>query len=102
MLTIQSFNIPLPLFFFSPSESSRDKNRTSGRLNNGIPQVPQKRGPSELDFFRRSLPVYERQEEIVQVIKDNRVVLVVGETGSGKTTQVRGRNILHHCPHKVP
>uniref|UniRef100_A0A673ZUT1 RNA helicase n=1 Tax=Salmo trutta TaxID=8032 RepID=A0A673ZUT1_SALTR len=70
------------------AESSRDKNRTSGRLNNGIPQVPQKRGPSELDFFRRSLPVYERQEEIVQVIKDNRVVLVVGETGSGKTTQI--------------
>ncbi|CAB1318506.1 unnamed protein product [Coregonus sp. 'balchen'] len=70
------------------AESSRDKNRTSGRLNNGIPQVPQRRGPSELDFFRRSLPVYERQEEIVQVIKDNRVVLVVGETGSGKTTQI--------------
>nr|XP_046173076.1 3'-5' RNA helicase YTHDC2 isoform X1 [Oncorhynchus gorbuscha] len=70
------------------AESSRDKNRTSGRLNNGIPQVPQKRGPSELDFFRSSLPVYERQEEIVQVIKDNRVVLVVGETGSGKTTQI--------------
>ncbi|CAB1332793.1 unnamed protein product, partial [Coregonus sp. 'balchen'] len=59
------------------AESSRDKNRTSGRLNNGIPQVPQRRGPSELDFFRRSLPVYERQEEIVQVIKDNRVVLVI-------------------------
>uniref|UniRef100_A0A673WHB1 YTH N6-methyladenosine RNA binding protein C2 n=1 Tax=Salmo trutta TaxID=8032 RepID=A0A673WHB1_SALTR len=82
----------------SEAESSRDKNRTSGRLNNGIPQVPKMRGPSELDFFRRSLPVYERQEEIVQVIKDNRVVLVVGETGSGKTTQVRRRNVLRHCP----
>ncbi|XP_035247486.1 3'-5' RNA helicase YTHDC2 [Anguilla anguilla] len=70
------------------SDSCQDKNRTSGRLNNGIPQVPQRRGPSELDAFRRSLPVYERQDEIVRIIQENRVVLVVGETGSGKTTQI--------------
>ncbi|KAM4614595.1 3'-5' RNA helicase YTHDC2 isoform 2-T2 [Polymixia lowei] len=70
------------------ADNSRDKSRTSGRLNNGIPQVPQRRGPSELDRCRCSLPVYEHQEEIVQLIKDNRVVLVVGETGSGKTTQI--------------
>ncbi|XP_015222321.2 3'-5' RNA helicase YTHDC2 isoform X1 [Lepisosteus oculatus] len=69
-------------------EAEREKNRTSGRLNNGIPQTPARRGASDLDSFRRSLPVFERQEEIVQVIKMNRVVLIVGETGSGKTTQV--------------
>ncbi|XP_026778235.2 3'-5' RNA helicase YTHDC2 isoform X2 [Pangasianodon hypophthalmus] len=68
--------------------NGRDKNRTSGRLNNGIPQVPQRRGPSELECFRRALPVYERQEEIVTAIKENQVVLIVGETGSGKTTQI--------------
>ena len=72
----------------SLSDNGRDKNRTSGRLNNGIPQVPPRRGQSELDHFRCSLPVYGRQEEIVQIIKDNRVILVLGETGSGKTTQV--------------
>uniref|UniRef100_A0A3B4VGQ8 RNA helicase n=1 Tax=Seriola dumerili TaxID=41447 RepID=A0A3B4VGQ8_SERDU len=64
------------------------ENRASGRLNNGIPMVPRRRSPSDLDSFRRSLPVHERQEEIVQLIKGNRVVLVVGETGSGKTTQI--------------
>ncbi|XP_051750907.1 3'-5' RNA helicase YTHDC2-like [Ctenopharyngodon idella] len=64
------------------------KSRTSGRLSHGIPQVPQKRGPSELDCFRRALPVYERQEELVQTIRENQVVLVLGETGSGKTTQI--------------
>ncbi|KAL2100516.1 hypothetical protein ACEWY4_004910 [Coilia grayii] len=69
-------------------DNGRDKNRTSGRLNNGIPQVPPRRGQSELDHFRRSLPVYERQDEIVKIIKENRVVLVLGETGSGKTTQI--------------
>lgn len=50
--------------------------------------MPPRRGQSELDHFRRSLPVYERQDEIVKIIKENRVVLVLGETGSGKTTQV--------------
>ncbi|XP_053341689.1 3'-5' RNA helicase YTHDC2 isoform X1 [Clarias gariepinus] len=68
--------------------NGRDKNRTSGRLSNGIPQVPECRSPSELDYFRRTLPVYERQDEIVTTISENQVVLVVGETGSGKTTQI--------------
>ncbi|XP_063065850.1 3'-5' RNA helicase YTHDC2 [Engraulis encrasicolus] len=77
-----------PLLPLEAGDSGRDKNRTSGRLNNGIPQVPPRRGPSDLEGFRRSLPVYERQEEIVNIIKENRVVLVLGETGSGKTTQI--------------
>nr|XP_033502305.1 3'-5' RNA helicase YTHDC2 isoform X4 [Epinephelus lanceolatus] len=69
-------------------DNSYDKNKASGRLNNGIPMVPRRRNPSELDSFRCSLPVHERQEEIIQLIRENRVVLVEGETGSGKTTQI--------------
>lgn len=38
---------------------------------------------------RRFLPVYDCREELLQVIRENQVVVVVGETGSGKTTQVR-------------
>ncbi|XP_066567383.1 3'-5' RNA helicase YTHDC2 [Amia ocellicauda] len=70
------------------ADSGRDKNRLSGRLSSGFPQVPPRRRVSELDSFRCSLPVSERQEEIVNIIKENRVVLIVGETGSGKTTQI--------------
>ncbi|XP_042579270.1 LOW QUALITY PROTEIN: 3'-5' RNA helicase YTHDC2-like [Cyprinus carpio] len=73
---------------FTSPDASDSKSRTSGRLSHGISQVPQKRGPSELDCFRRALPVYERQEEIIQTIRENQVVLVLGETGSGKTTQI--------------
>lgn len=69
-------------------DNTLDKNRASGRLNKGIPVVPPQRSPSELDAFRRSLPVREHEREILQLIRENRVVLVVGETGSGKTTQV--------------
>ncbi|KAM6901867.1 3'-5' RNA helicase YTHDC2 isoform 2-T2 [Lycodopsis pacificus] len=71
-----------------PLDGSCERNRASGRLNKGIPMVPRRRSPSELDSFRSSLPIHERQEEIIQLIRENRVVLVVGETGSGKTTQI--------------
>uniref|UniRef100_A0AAQ4QP15 RNA helicase n=1 Tax=Gasterosteus aculeatus aculeatus TaxID=481459 RepID=A0AAQ4QP15_GASAC len=70
------------------AEPGRCQNRASGRLNNAIPMVPQRRSPTDLDSFRNALPVHERQGEIIQLIRDNRVVLVVGETGSGKTTQI--------------
>uniref|UniRef100_A0AAX7VGM5 RNA helicase n=1 Tax=Astatotilapia calliptera TaxID=8154 RepID=A0AAX7VGM5_ASTCA len=81
------------------SDNSYDKNRASGRLNNGIPMVPRRRSPSELDSFRCSLPVHEHQEEIIQIIKKNRVVLVLGETGSGKTTQIP-QFLLDDCSKK--
>ena len=38
---------------------------------------------------RRFLPVYGCRDELLQVIRENQVVVVVGETGSGKTTQVQ-------------
>ena len=34
------------------------------------------------------LPVSERKDEILKAVKDNQVVVVAGETGSGKTTQL--------------
>ena len=34
------------------------------------------------------LPVSARREEIAEAIADNQVVIVAGETGSGKTTQL--------------
>jgi pre-mRNA-splicing factor ATP-dependent RNA helicase DHX38/PRP16 len=37
---------------------------------------------------RQSLPAYAVREELMQVIRDNQVIIVVGETGSGKTTQL--------------
>lgn len=38
--------------------------------------------------FRRKLPSFQLKEEIVNLVKQNKVVLVAGNTGCGKTTQV--------------
>jgi len=37
---------------------------------------------------RQYLPAFACREELMRVIRENQVVIVVGETGSGKTTQV--------------
>ncbi|PTT86429.1 hypothetical protein DBR42_13590, partial [Pelomonas sp. HMWF004] len=38
--------------------------------------------------FPESLPVSARRDEITQAIAEHQVVIVCGETGSGKTTQL--------------
>ena len=37
---------------------------------------------------RQFLPVFAVREEMLKVIRDNQVIVIVGETGSGKTTQL--------------
>ncbi|GMQ06106.1 hypothetical protein CsSME_00050820 [Camellia sinensis var. sinensis] len=38
--------------------------------------------------FGRSLPIFKLKNELIQAVHDNQVLVVIGETGSGKTTQV--------------
>ena len=37
---------------------------------------------------RRSLPVFAYREELLQAVEDYQTIIIVGETGSGKTTQI--------------
>ncbi|KAJ6790770.1 pre-mRNA-splicing factor ATP-dependent RNA helicase DEAH7 [Iris pallida] len=37
---------------------------------------------------RQYLPIFSVREELLQVVRENQVIVVVGETGSGKTTQL--------------
>lgn len=37
---------------------------------------------------RESLPVFSFRSQLIQAVKDNQIMIVVGETGSGKTTQL--------------
>ena len=42
----------------------------------------------EFITYPEELPVSERREDIMNAIRDNQVVIIAGETGSGKTTQI--------------
>src|SRR5205807_4552414 len=63
--------------------------------------VPVVRYPAEL-------PVGQRKNEIARAIRENQVVIVAGETGSGKTTQLPkiclelGRGVTGQIGHTQP
>ncbi len=58
--------------------------------------------------FPDALPVCERRQEIAEAIRDHQVVIVAGETGSGKTTQIPkiclqlGRGLHKRIGHTQP
>ncbi|KAI0041985.1 pre-mRNA splicing factor [Auriscalpium vulgare] len=41
-----------------------------------------------IDDTRKSLPIYTYREQLLEAIKEHQVLIVVAETGSGKTTQL--------------
>ncbi len=62
------------------------------------------RMPAQQIDFPESLPVSARRDEIAQAIERHQVVIVCGETGSGKTTQLpkialaMGRGRMNYAP----
>lgn len=48
---------------------------------------------------RKTLPVWHQKEEFLQALKANQTLILVGETGSGKTTQVSV--LAWSCVYKV-
>ena len=58
--------------------------------------------------YPAELPVSQRRDEIAQAIKENQVVIIAGETGSGKTTQIPkiclelGRGVTGQIGHTQP
>ncbi|CDH15745.1 related to Pre-mRNA-splicing factor ATP-dependent RNA helicase PRP16 [Zygosaccharomyces bailii ISA1307] len=42
----------------------------------------------DIDRARKALPAYQIKSQIIQTIRDHQVTVVIGETGSGKTTQL--------------
>jgi len=57
-------------------------------LDQSIKKVNQLKNNSPAVNYPTELPISQRREEIAELIKNNQVVIVAGETGSGKTTQL--------------
>lgn len=42
----------------------------------------------ELLEARRKLPAYEARDALIDLLREHQTVILIGETGSGKTTQI--------------
>ena len=41
-----------------------------------------------INSMQKELPIYSKEDEILKSIEQNKVTLICGDTGCGKTTQV--------------
>ena len=80
------------------------KNRSQQAVQARMDSIP-KGLPDTLNL---ELPVSQRADDLVRAIQDNQVIIVAGETGSGKTTQLpklamlAGRGIRGQIGHTQP
>ncbi|KAJ3018695.1 hypothetical protein HKX48_002738 [Thoreauomyces humboldtii] len=59
------------------------------KLMEGVPQMSEaERKALSMKQVRESLPVYSYRELLLKTVEEYQVLIVVGETGSGKTTQI--------------
>eukprot|EP01062_Namystynia_karyoxenos_P063584 TRINITY_DN56393_c0_g1_i1.p1 TRINITY_DN56393_c0_g1~~TRINITY_DN56393_c0_g1_i1.p1 ORF type:complete len:1082 (+),score=324.40 TRINITY_DN56393_c0_g1_i1:79-3324(+) len=57
-----------------------------GPSSRSAPQTPEQR--ERLQLQRQSLPVYQSRTDLLRFVRENQIVVLIGDTGSGKTTQV--------------
>ena len=62
-------------------------NQQGGKQNRPAPRRYEPFIP-EVITYPEELPVSERRDDIMNAIRENQVVIIAGETGSGKTTQI--------------
>ncbi|MBL4585155.1 MAG: ATP-dependent RNA helicase HrpA, partial [Pseudomonadales bacterium] len=94
-----------------PHDTSRNQDelqRLEKRIDDSCKTAQRRAGLTPLLSFPPELPICERREEIIAAIKANQVVILAGETGSGKTTQLpklcleAGRGVFGIIGHTQP
>ncbi|OWY99658.1 Pre-mRNA-splicing factor ATP-dependent RNA helicase [Phytophthora megakarya] len=79
----------------NPSSSTSSSSRHRQEFSSKSEVSSSRESKSREITSRPPLPALEHREEILDALKDNQVVVCVGETGSGKTTQLP--QFLHAC-----
>jgi len=69
-------------------QQAKHLNRTAKAIKQSIDEKQQKLQNVPKVSYPDGLPISENSELISQTISDNQVVIIAGETGSGKTTQI--------------
>ncbi|XP_047338785.1 pre-mRNA-splicing factor ATP-dependent RNA helicase DEAH7 [Impatiens glandulifera] len=66
----------------------KEEAKFAQHLKKGVEAVSDFAKSKTLSQQRQYLPIFSVRDELLQVIRENQVAVVVGETGSGKTTQL--------------
>ncbi|KAL4312638.1 hypothetical protein GQ457_01G054020 [Hibiscus cannabinus] len=69
-----------------PVDDGRKKSLSMGPFS--APTVVHVTRPDEIENKRKDLPIVMMEQEIMEAINENSTVIICGETGCGKTTQV--------------
>lgn len=86
-LNISKFKIkpkPTPIFFGKkqgPPSPKRFKFDNTKSPNNGARKI-------SIQQQRTKLPVYDKRNKLLELIRKYNTLIIMGETGSGKTTQI--------------
>ncbi len=82
--------------------------RVTAEVDAAVEKVDARRARKPVISFPETLPVSAKRDEIARAIEQNQVVIVCGETGSGKTTQLpkicldAGRGVFGLIGHTQP
>ncbi|KAF4128928.1 Oligonucleotide/oligosaccharide-binding (OB)-fold [Phytophthora infestans] len=77
--------VPKPIVLKTPQEMRQLSKKMSLSYKNTLVTLSRK---PEIQMARMQLPVCSSEQEIMESITENDVIILCGETGSGKTTQV--------------
>lgn len=79
------------IFFDGEDEDDEDEDDEEGRafrISQGISRGSLAKKSGELLEIRKRLPIYQHKDKILDYVLRNQVTVIIGETGSGKSTQI--------------
>ncbi|KAH0580334.1 DEAH-box ATP-dependent RNA helicase prp43 [Termitomyces sp. 'cryptogamus'] len=89
-----------PLFGFMPRKVKGEQVRKAMEQDiNPFTKQPLSAQYKKILEARKKLPVYAKMDEFFQMFSDNQIIVMVGETGSGKTTQIPQFVAYSDLPH---
>lgn len=85
----------------SMPQANHDQNQATEQVEsiNKFTKKPYSRRWHDIYAKRRKLPVWEYRETFMRLLDENQTIVLVGETGSGKTTQIP-QWCVDHCLEK--
>ena len=70
---------------YNNSHYNDDKRKSTS--NSDRKTIERSKKKKQLNAERKKLPIYECRQQLIEEIKQNDCLVIMGETGSGKTTR---------------